>query len=134
MALNRDRNTPERSGDLLTLPVAANTVIYAGALVAVNTAGYAAPGATAADLKAAGRAERQVVNNPGAAGDQLVSVKRGVFRFRNSDADPVAQANVSGDCYIVDDQTVAATSGTNTRSKAGKVLEIEAGGVWVEIR
>lgn len=134
MPLGSDRNTPVRTGELLHLPVAANAKIYAGALVALNTGGYAVPGSTTTGLKAAGRAEEQADNTGGADGARWITVRRGVFKFANSGTDPVGQAHVLGDCYIVDDQTVAATDGTGTRSRAGKVLGVEADGVWVEIR
>lgn len=134
MALSTDRNTYMREGILLVLPVAANTRIYAGALVAVNAMGYAVPGSTATDLKAAGRAEEQVDNTGGADGAKRIEIRRGVFLFKNDAVDPVDGIHVLGDCYIVDDETVAATDGTGTRSIAGKVLEIDPSGVWVDIR
>ena len=34
--------------------------------------------------------------------------------------------------YIVDDETVAKTDGTATRSAAGKVVGLDSDGVWVE--
>ena len=40
---------------------------------------------------------------------------------------------MGSDCYIVDDQTVAKTNGTNTRSVAGKIIAVDADGVWVKI-
>lgn len=40
-------------------------------------------------------------------------------------------ADIGSDCYIVDDQTVAKTNGTNTRSVAGKIMDVDAQGVWV---
>ena len=43
------------------------------------------------------------------------------------------QADVGADCYIVDDQTVAKTNGTNTRSVAGKIIAVDADGVWVKL-
>lgn len=133
-ALTKDRNTPRREGEMMSLPVAANAKIFAGSLIVTNATGYAAPGSTATTLKAAGRAEEYVDNTGGADGAVSVRVRRGVFKLDNSGADPVAQANILSDCYIVDDQTVAATNGGNTRSVAGKVVEVEADGVWVEIR
>ncbi|MFZ5826510.1 MAG: hypothetical protein ACOY94_19630 [Bacillota bacterium] len=132
--LTRDRNTPERAGDHLSLPVAANAVIHAGALVVTNATGYAAPGSTALNLRAAGRAEEPVDNTGGADGAETVRVSRGVFKFRNSATDPIGQAHLLGDAYIEDDETVAATNGTNTRSRAGKILALDSDGVWVEIR
>ena len=53
--------------------------------------------------------------------------------FANSaSADLISLADIGADCYIVDDQTVAKTSGTNTRSVAGKVFDVDADGVWVD--
>jgi hypothetical protein len=89
------------------------------------------PGATAVGLKAAGRAEEYVAN-AGLDGAATVRVRRGAFKWKNAVADAVAQANVLGDCYVVDDETVAKTDGTGARSKAGKVLAVESDGVWVE--
>ncbi|MDH4122381.1 MAG: hypothetical protein OEV94_11830 [Deltaproteobacteria bacterium] len=133
-ALTTARNTPERAGNDLSLPVAANAKIYQGALVAVNATGFAVPGSTATTLKAVGRANAQADNTGGADGAVSAKVSRGVFKFSNSGADPIGQANVGGTAYIVDDQTVAATNGAGTRSAAGKIIDIESDGVWVEIR
>lgn len=133
-ALTKDRNTPRREGEMMSLPVAANAKIFAGSLVVTNATGYAAPGSTATTLKAAGRAEEYVDNTGGADGAVSVRVRRGVYKYDNSGADQVTQAHVMGICYIVDDQTVAATNGVNTRSEAGKVVEVEADGVWVEVK
>lgn len=134
MPLTKDRNTPMIAGEFLVLGVAANAVIYAGSLVAVNATGYGTPGAAANNLKAAGRAEEYVNNNGGANGAQTVRVRRGVFKFANDGADPVGAAHLLSTCYMVDDQTVAATNGAGTRSAAGKVLAVDPDGVWVEIR
>lgn len=133
MALSQPRHTLERGRDLLVIPVAASTAIHQGGLVCVNAAGYAVPGSVATTLKAAGRAEESVDNSSGGAGAASVKVKRGVFLFKNSGADAITAADTLADCFVVDDETVAKTNGTNTRSKAGKVLEVEANGVWVEI-
>lgn len=133
MALSQPRNTLTKGRDLLVLPVAAATAIHAGALVALNASGLAVPGSVATTLLAAGRAEESADNSAGAASAISVTVRRGVFLFKNHGADPVVQADTLKDCYIVDDETVAKTNGGNTRSKAGKVLEVEAAGVWVEI-
>ena len=48
-------------------------------------------------------------------------------------ADAIVRADVGADCYIVDDQTVAKTNGSNTRSVAGKIIAVDADGVWVKI-
>ena len=130
--LAADRNTPRRDGDKISVPVAAGELIYAGALVALDASGDAVKGATATTLSGFGRAEARVDNSGGAAGDQSVEVRKGVFRFANEGADLVTRADIGNDCYIVDDQTVAKTNGTATRSVAGKVVDLDAQGVWVK--
>ena len=130
-ALTAPRNTPQMAGGVLALPVKAATTVHQGSLVVVD-AGYAAPGRTATGLVAAGRAEHSATAV--SAGDAVVEVRPGTFKFANSAAgDLIAQADVGADCYIVDDQTVAKTNGTNTRSRAGIVVAVESDGVWVQI-
>lgn len=130
-ALTAARNTKERAGEVFDFPVAASTTIHMGSLVALN-AGYAAPGATATGRIAVGRAEESVTAV--AAGSVSVRVKTGIFKFGNSAAgDAIAQADAGADCYIVDDQTVAKTDGTGTRSAAGKIVAIDSDGVWVKV-
>ena len=127
-SLTAPRNTPDRMGDEYAFPVKADTTIFKGSLVALE-AGYAVPGHTATGLIVVGRAEQVVVDQMGVA---RVVVRRGTFRFGNLAGDLVAQANVGADCYIVDDQTVAKTDGGGTRSRAGKVVDIDINGVWVK--
>lgn len=130
-ALTQARNTPAREGTILGFPVKAATTIHQGSLVVID-AGYLAPGRVATTLIAVGRAEETVTAV--AAGDAMCSVAQGTFKFANSAAgDLIAQADVGANCYIVDDQTVAKTSGTNTRSVAGKVVAVDADGVWVKV-
>lgn len=130
-ALTQSRNTPQLAGEVMSFPVAAATTIHQGALVVLD-AGYASPGETATGLVAVGRAEESVTAV--SAGDATVRVRRGIFKFANSAAaDQIAQADVGADCYVVDDQTVAKTNGTNTRSRAGKVVAVDGDGVWVQI-
>lgn len=132
-ALTAARNTKERAGEVFDFLVAASAKIHQGSLVALS-GGYAAPGATATGRIAVGRAEQTADNTAGAAGAIAVPVKRGTFKFGNSSAgDLIAQANVGADCYIVDDQTVALTSASNTRSVAGKIVGVDSDGVWVQI-
>lgn len=132
-ALAADRNTVERSGETRTLPVATATTLFAGALVCLNSSGYLVPGSVATTLKCVGRNEKKVVN-AGANGAVSADVRAGTFRFANSaSGDLIARADIGADCYIVDDQTVAKTNGTNTRSVAGKIFDVDDQGVWVKI-
>jgi len=134
-ALTTERNTLQYGSngdpDLWALPVAAATKIFQGGIVCDNGSGYMTKGATATTLIALGRAEQTVDNSAGAAGDKKIEVRRGVFKFANLGADPVVLADRFSVCYVVDDQTVAKTNGTNTRSAAGLVMDVDATGVWV---
>jgi len=131
-ALAKDRDTKLRVGDIREFPVAAATKIFGGSLVVLDAAGNAAPGSVATTLTAIGRAEELVDNSAGAAADVTVKVLRGTFRWENSAAaDLIAKAEIGDLCYIVDDQTVAKTNGTATRSVAGRIVDVDALGVWV---
>lgn len=131
MALSADRNTPYMDAELLAVPVATATTIYAGALVVSNASGYAAPGSTATGLVALGRAEESVVN-AGANGAKTIQVRRNkAFKFANSATDAVVQADVGRTCYIEDDQTVSHTA--TGKSAAGMVTQLDSDGVWVKI-
>lgn len=131
-ALTANRDTPTRDGVTFSVPVAAAKKIYAGALVALDASGNATPGAAATTLIGLGRAESLVDNSAGSAGDVSVEVRKGVFRFGNSaSGDLITRAEIGDNAYIVDDQTVAKTDGTGTRSVAGKIVDVDAGGVWV---
>ncbi len=128
---NADRNTPSRDGVLMAFPVKAGAKIHAGALVVLDT-GYAKPGAKAANLVFAGRAEAAADNSAGADGDLEVLVRRKrVFRWKNAaGGGKVAQAQVGSAAYIADDETVTKTA--TGASKAGTVLAVDDDGVWVE--
>jgi hypothetical protein len=131
--LTFSRPTQQKGKELALFPVAAGVKIFAGALVALNATGYLVPGAVSTTLRYQGKAEDYVDNTAGVDGAKKVLVRRNLaFKFANHQADPVAQADVGNTVYIVDDQTVAKTNGANTRSAAGKVLAIDADGVWVE--
>lgn len=130
-ALSAARNTQERTGEVFDFPVAASTTCQQGGL-AVLSAGYVKPGVVATGLVAVGRFEETATAV--SAGDASVRVKRGTFKFANSaSGDLIAQADVGNDCYIVDDQTVAKTSATSTRSRAGQIVAVDSDGVWVQI-
>jgi hypothetical protein len=137
-ALTAARNTVEKDNPAAfshepAAGVATATTIYQGSIVCFNSSGYLVPGSTATTLKAAGVAQEGVVN-AGANGAAKCKLRSCVAKFANSSAgDLITIADVGADCYIVDDQTVAKTSGGSTRSVAGKVFEIAADGVFVKI-
>lgn len=132
MALSKDRNTPHRVVTEYVLPVATGVTCYAGGIACLSATGFARPGYVATTLKALGVFVEQVAN-PGADGAVNVRVRRGVWRFKNSaSTDAIALTDIGATCYVVDDETVAKTNGTNTRSAAGIIRDVDAQGVWVE--
>ncbi|MEP2705224.1 MAG: hypothetical protein ABJQ71_01190 [Roseibium sp.] len=134
-ALATDRRTPERNGDHREFPLAAATLLYAGSMAALNASGELVPMSTSTTLTSVGRSEARADNSTGAAGDITGRIKSGIFRFANSAAaDEITDTDIGATCYGVDDQTVAKTDGTATRSVAGKVFDVDAQGVWVDFR
>ena len=131
VALTRDRNTPERSGEDFAFPVAGGVQVFAGALVVLE-AGFAKPGEAGEGLAMAGRAEAQIDNRLGEDGDAHVRVRLGVFRFANGEgADRIEVTDVGSDAFVLDDQTVGKVG--EGRSKAGRVMDVDAQGVWVKL-
>lgn len=136
-ALTGPRNTPRLGPDVAPydFPIAANTRIWLGAMVQLDANGRMIPAATATGRKCVGRARDTYDNLGGAAGAFRGAVDSGVFRYGNSAAgDAIAQADVGNDCYVVDDQTVAKTDGTGTRSVAGKIVDVDQHGVYVQLK
>jgi len=131
-ALTSDRATAQRKGDEFSHDVAAAVVCRAGGIAVLDASGNVKPGVVAADLICVGMFAETVNNSTGVAAAVKVKVRRGVFRFGNSAAaDLITKANIGDTCYIVDDQTVALTNGTATRSAAGKIVDVDSAGVWV---
>ncbi|HWQ09627.1 MAG TPA: hypothetical protein VN436_10980 [Holophaga sp.] len=134
-ALAADRNTAQRYARDFLDPMAASVKIYAGSLVVLDASGNAKPGVTGTGLVARGRAAETVDNTSGSAGAKSVPVEAGVFAFASDGT--LTRAHIGKTVYIVDDQTVAATDGTSTRSAAGTLKDLEGSGstavAWVQI-
>jgi hypothetical protein len=137
-ALTRERQ-PDRLGEEIVRydhPIAANVKAWAGAIAVIDPAtGLAKPAVTGTNLRTAGVFEKTYDNTGGAASAFRVAIRGGCFLMNNSTAgDLIAQVDVGKDCYLVDDQTVAKTDGTGTRSIAGKIQDVTAAGVFVHLR
>ncbi|MBL4832234.1 MAG: hypothetical protein JKY55_20445 [Aliivibrio sp.] len=131
MALTNDRPTPRRANIDNNDPVAAAKKIFAGAIVMLDVLGNATPGVTATGLIARGVAQENVNNATGAAGAVTVKSMKGCFRFKNDGS--VTRTDISKTAFVVDDETVANTNGTNTRSALGIITDVDAIGVWVAL-
>ncbi|QEW21223.1 hypothetical protein LA6_003431 [Marinibacterium anthonyi] len=131
-ALVQGRLAPRREGDYREGPVAAATTLFTGALLMRNASGLLVEGQTATGLVGVGVAETIADNASGAAGDLTVRYRSGIYRMANSaSTDEITAADVGKLCYAVDDQTVAKTDATSTRSPAGIVDAVDTLGVWV---
>lgn len=128
--LTADRNTPRREGENRTGLLGASQAIFAGAILMRNAAGNLVEGATATGSYGVGISMERLSS---VSADTVgISYRPGVFRVGNSSAgDAITKADIGAACYIVDDQTVAKTHATNTRSPAGIVEDVDAQGVWV---
>lgn len=129
-ALSAERDTREQVGNVYGYPLAAGVKAWKGGIAVLDAAGDMKPGVTATGLVAVGRFE----DTHDVAGEN-VTAKGGDFWYANSAAvDEITAAEIGDDCYIVDDQTVAKTNGGNTRSVAGKIIDVDAhAGVLVRL-
>lgn len=134
-ALTAIRDTKKLDSALSTLhgfKQKGSTRLWFGALAVLN-AGLLAPGTAATGLVAVGRVRKTSDNSSGADGAVYAQVESGTFKWNNSSSgDLIAQADVGAPCYIVDDNTVAKTNGSSTRSLAGIIQAVDSDGVWVQ--
>jgi hypothetical protein len=124
MAMTEDRATPERDGELLSDPLAAGALIYAGRLYGLDADGNAVPIGPAAvgRVRAVARARAEQ-----SAGDTRVEGARGVFCFDNVDG--ITRANIGQRAYAADGQRVAADGS----HPIGEIVDVQDAGVWVRV-
>lgn len=120
-----------RLGEPLALgrgPAASSITFFDGSIVMSNAGGYVTVGATATGQFARGVCIT-ALTSPASNGAVEVGWEEGDFEFDSGTAgDALTIANVGDDVYIIDDTTVGATSGTNTRSLAGKMIALSPNG------
>lgn len=128
--LTASRDTPERTGELVSLNVASGAVVYAGGMVAVSN-GVAYPAADLTGYTVVGRAEL-TVDNSGAAykAANPVPARRGVFRWANGGS--FTAAHLGQFAYVSDDQTVTTAASATADIVAGLIVDIDTSGVWVD--
>ena len=132
-ALTQDRNTLRRDGNQIEPPVAAATKIFGGSIVHQHRHGLRRAGIDLDHAQSRGRCRRPRRQQRGRCGrDPRAAAQRPAPLRQQRLGRPHHPGDIGSDCYIVDDQTVAKTSGTNTRSVAGKVFDVDADGVWVD--
>lgn len=133
-ALTAGKPIKTRAGDQIGVGLLANAKVYAGAIAVLTSAGVARSAYTATGLKCIGYFEDGYDNTGGADNAVFASVKKDVLLCVNSiSTDALTTSDINAVCYLVDDQTVAKTNGTNTRSAAGRVVDVTPDGVWVAL-
>ena len=107
--------------------VSASTQIYAGSALVLN-GGYVEPATTATGLISVGVATENV-NNTGSDGDATCKAIQSIWLFANSaSADEITADDRGGPCYWVDDDTVALTDDSSSRSLAGTIYDVTSDG------
>jgi hypothetical protein len=132
-ALAADKNIKRRRVGDRNFPVAANVLIYLGALVSLDNTGNLRPARPSTTDKVLGVSKARYDNTGGAAGAISAEIESdfAVAMVNSGAADAIALTDIGADCFAVDDQTVALTSGTSTRARAGKIQNVTSDGVWV---
>lgn len=130
-AMTQARQPVEMEGRSSIAPVKGATTIHQGALVVTENS-LAIPAKTGVGLTVLGVCEL-TVRNTGGDGAMPVKTRRGTYKFFNLPADAIVAGDAGKPAYIVDDQTVARTNGSGTRSAAGTIIHVEADGVFVRV-
>jgi|SaaInlStandDraft_2_1057019.scaffolds.fasta_scaffold124811_2 hypothetical protein len=131
-ALAANKNIGEKEGKLIDCPVVNADIIYKGALVKHNAAGYIAPAAAEVGGVFAGIAFEKADNSAGSAGDISVRVqKTGLFLMVGTGT--IAQTDIGQVAYASDDQTVSKTQGANEQAVGVFAVFVSATSVWVRI-
>lgn len=121
-----DIDTTRRTGNVRNLPVLAATKIFAGTIVEMDSTGFVVPATKATGKVYIGVCRTQADNSLGLDGAILAEIVRGDFGFNNSAAaDEINRDDIGLDCFLEDDNTVALTNGTATRSILGKIYDID---------
>jgi hypothetical protein len=132
-ATTEGRQTKRRDGRQFTFGVAAATKLPVGVMAAIAATGFMVNAQAVAAHKVVGVTEFDIDNSGGVDGAIKGSVRKGCYQFANSaGADQITLTSVGDSAYVVDNQTVAKTSATNTRPVAGKIVDVDADGVWID--
>lgn len=133
MALSANKEVIEQDGKVLSMPVVASDIIYKGALVKINAAGFLAPCAPEAGSNFAGVAYEHKDNSAGAAGAlECRVVTHGCHVLTGSG---LAQADVGSKVYATDDGVITTTEGTTSKQIVGTIVKfLSATEVLVKIQ
>lgn len=129
-ALAADKKVIEKQGNLVSSPMAVD-IIYQGALLKHNAAGFLAPCAAEAGAQFAGVAFEGKDNSAGSAGDELCRAKKVGMYLLNGTG--FSQADVGSTVYASDDQTISTTQATNEQPVGKIAAFVSSTEVYVKI-
>lgn len=131
--LTDNRDTPEMAvawgGNTYEFIGIDSEEFYKGAIIMFDASdGKVKPagGTSQSDGICVGRCEERV--STGSSNTKTVKARDGVFRWENGES--IAATDIGAVAYADDDQTVFTTQGT-TRSAVGRIVNVDASGVWV---
>lgn len=134
-ALTENRYTKHRDGLITAHPVKAETQVFKGSLVCVDSKGYAVPGAAVGGYRFVGIAIENADNSSGNDGDWNVRVQTmGVFSLAHDGS--VKQGCVGLTANILDDQTITVKWGDELEGASilcGKVEGLDGDDAWLRI-
>ena len=130
-ALTANLEVIKKQGVLVSHPVVADDIIFKGAMVKHNAAGYLAPMAAEVGAQFAGFAFEKKDNTGGAAADVSCLVEKdGMYLLTVTG---FSIADVGSVVYASDDQTVSVTQGSNELAVGIVSQFVSATQVWVKI-
>jgi hypothetical protein len=125
-ALSKSIPITSREGAAFNDPVAADAVIYKGAMVGLDASGNLKPAAASGVAVMRGVALEEVDNTGGAAGAKSCQSMTGTFRVAQTGLD---RTDIGALVSVTDDATVGGAAAL----KAGKLVDLDPAGAWVEI-
>lgn len=134
MTLAADRPTPYRANGGMRhnkRGVDGGSVIYFGALIGLNAAGYVVPADDAAAIRVIGIAEEFVDNTDGDDGDVSVRYVTGVTAEFTNTGGNIGIADFVA--FAEDDDAVNDYGGSTNKNFVGPVVEFSATKAWVHI-
>lgn len=126
-ALTQPFENFERPGLVVSYKIS-NVKIYKGALIGLNSSGYAvAMNHATASLKFIGVANETTDNSSGVAGDKQSTVtKTGSFVYRPAAGFTPTVADLGKECYAnTDNEVQVATAGLTNQYKVGTIVALE---------
>lgn len=134
-ALTKDKDVhAKETGRSIDVPLAANAIIFAGAMVSSNATGFGVAASDTTGEVVRGIAEEAADNTGGSDGDLTVRCRLGVFELLTVGT-VVDQADMGRPVYVSDDATIEKIAGVTNNIIAGTLdsLDPETGNPWVAI-